>query len=328
MWYNSPKKTNKMRTIALLIFSLLIVNTAFTQSKKEMDQKILQIEEKTKNLENDITNIKTNLLNTTTTLGLVSKSNLDLEKLVKEQSLHIEKLIKQNDSLLIVFKVTKDADFVTIPKNEEDSIILLIQSYYASKKWGDRLGYVLKPEAVKSFMKDYYTDNYKSTTIKKDEISVQGSGYKTNQNFKVIINKQIVYCKKTSDGFKIDWEATAQYNNTALRTFNSEKSTSPTTFRLKLVLNSSYRDDYKLTSSNYYSITASSKSGVRIQLYIKKTTIGASEIKKLLTDGKVHHAILEIKYRTLQHKEYPGGEIPNKFIFITKFIQKEWSKIR
>jgi hypothetical protein len=217
-----------MKTIAVMIISLLIVNLTFAQSKKELDEKILQLEEKLKSLENEMTNLKTNLTNTTTTLGLVSKSNIDLEKLVKDQSLLIEKLIKQNDSLLTVFKVKKDADFVTNPKNEEDSIIFLLQSYYSCKKWEDRLGYVLKPESVQPSMKEYYTDNYKSRTIKKDEISIQGAGYKPNETFKVVVSgSNIIYCKKTVDGFKIDWEATTGYNPKSFEEFLSEKSTLP-----------------------------------------------------------------------------------------------------
>ena len=224
-----------MKKTTLMIFSLLIVSLTFAQSKKDMEQYLIQHEEKIKNLESEIINIKTNLTNTTTTLGLVSKSNLDLDKLVQAQSLQIEKLIKQNDSLLIVFKVKKDADFVTNPKNEEDSIIYLIQSFYACKKWEDRLAFVLKPETVKSSMKGYYTDKYKSSTIKKDEISIQGSDYKINESFKVVISgSTIIYCKRTSEGFKIDWEATVGYNQKSFPEFLSEKSNTPTTFRLSL----------------------------------------------------------------------------------------------
>ena len=76
-----------MRKIALIIFSLLVVNTAFSQSKKDLDQKIIQLEERLITLENEIVNIKTNLTNTTTTLGLVSKNMLELDIIVKNQNL-------------------------------------------------------------------------------------------------------------------------------------------------------------------------------------------------------------------------------------------------
>ena len=67
-----------MKTTLLLILSLITWHSTFAQSKKDMEQNILQLEEKIKSIEGEITNIKTNLINTTTTLGMVSKSNLDL----------------------------------------------------------------------------------------------------------------------------------------------------------------------------------------------------------------------------------------------------------
>jgi hypothetical protein len=208
-------------------------------------------------LNSEITNIKNNLTNTTTTLGLVSKSNLDLEKLVQAQSRQIEKLIKQNDSLLIFFKVKKDTDFVTIPKNEEDSIIYLIQSYYSCKKWEDRLAFILKPEIVKSSMKGYYTDNYKSSTVTKDDISIQGSGYKINESFKVVISRYtILYCKKTNDGFKIDWEASAGFNPVSMKTFKASLSTQPTEFRVNATIGTYYNFKYSDAKTTHWNVVS------------------------------------------------------------------------
>ena len=50
-----------MKKTTLMIFSLLIVSLTFAQSKKDMEQYIIQHEEKIKNLESEIINIKTNL---------------------------------------------------------------------------------------------------------------------------------------------------------------------------------------------------------------------------------------------------------------------------
>lgn len=309
-----------MKTIALIIFSLLIVNSTFAQSKKDMAQNILQLEEKIKNIESEITNIKTNLTNTTTTLGLVSKSNLDLEKLVKEQSLLIGELIRQNDSLLILFKVKKDADFVTTPKNEKDSIIFLIQSYYTCKKWEDRLAYVLKPEAVKSSMKEHYTDNYKSIIITKDEISIQGSAYKTNESFKVLVRDYIFYCKKTIGGFKIDWEATLGYNPVSLRVFKANLSTNPTEFRVKAILGTYYNYNYRSAENTHWNVNVYDNDGNNISGgYISKYSGEGKKIYRILKDGKVHNMILEIKIDASKDK---SGETA----IITKVIKEGWSK--
>jgi len=310
-----------MKTVIVIIFSLLIVNSTFAQSKKDIEQIVLQLEEKVKNLESELTNIKTNLTNTTTTLGLVSKSNLDLEKLVKDQGLLIEKLIKQNDSLLIVFKVKKDADFLSSPKNEQDSIIYLIQSYYACKKWEDRLAYVLKPERVKPYMKDYYTDNYKSSTIIKDEISIQGSDYKTNESFKVVISgKTIIYCKKTSDGYKIDWEGTIGYNSISMKTFKANLSNIPTEFRVKATIGTFYNFNYIDAKNTHWNVSIEDNyKNFIIGCYISKSSIEGKKLYEILKDGKSHALILEIKIDATQDNS-------GNTAIITKFVQEGWTK--
>ena len=309
-----------MKKMTLMIFSLLIVSLTFAQSKKDMDKSILQLEEKIKNLESEITNIKTNLTNTTSTLGLVSKSNLDLEKLVQAQSLQIEKLIKQNDSLLIVFKVKKDADFVTIPKNEEDSIIYLIQSYYSCKKWEDRLAFILKPENVKSSMKGYYTDKYKSSTVTKDKISIQGSGYKINELFKVVISGYtILYCKKTNDGFKIDWEASAGFNPISMKTFKANLSTHPTEFRVNATIGTSYHSNYRDAMNTHWNVLIEDKEGNTIRGYIGKSSAEGKKLYEILKDGKKNELILELKIDATENKS--GGTA-----IITKVIKDGWSK--
>jgi len=310
-----------MKTMTLMIFSLLVVSLTFAQSKKDMEQNILQLQEKIKNLESEITNIKTNLTNTTTTLGLVSKSNLDLEKLVKDQSILIEKLIKQNDSLLIVFKVKKDADFVSTPKNEEDSIIYLIQSYYACKKWEDRLAFVLKPETAKPSMKVYYTDNYKYSTITKDEISIQGSGYKINESFKVVISGYtIIYCKKTNDGFKIDWEASAGLNPVSMKTFKANLSTQPTEFRVNATIGTYYNYNFSDAKNTHWNVNIEDKEGNNIRgCYISKSSAEGKKLYEILKDGKTHALILELKIDATENNS--GG-----IAIITKVVKDGWSK--
>lgn len=310
-----------MKSITLLIVSLLIVNTSFTQSKKDMEEKIVQLEEKTKNLESEIISIKTNLTNTTTTLGLLSKNYLDLEKLVKDQELLINKLIKQNDSLLKLNKGKQEEEFVSTPKNEEDSIILMIQSYFACKKWEDRLSYVLNPETVKSSMQDYYKDDYKQYKIIRDEINIQGSGYKMNEVFKFNAKNRIVYCKKTAEGFKIDWEASTGHNPKSFPDFLSEKSKKPTTFRMYLQITDGYNEAYNITPNDYYAFIAHTENGGFETVYMKKSTPGASELKKQVADGKNHQVIIEVAFKTMNSEYYTDD-----FIFISKFLSSDWTK--
>ncbi len=310
-----------MKTITLMIFSLLIVSLTFAQSKEEMYQKILQLEEKTKNLESEIISIKTNLTITTTTLGLVSKSNLDLERIIKEQSPLFEKLTKQNDSLLIAFKVKKDVNFVSIPKNEEDSIFFLIQSYYTSKKWEDRLAFVMKPETVKSYMKGYYTDNNIHNTVIKDDILIQGSGYKINESFKVVIdNKTIIYCKKTNDGFKIDWEASVGFNPVSMRTFKANLSKQPTEFRVEATIGNYYNFNYRDSKNTHWNVSIDCKENSNISgCYISKSSEEGKKLYEIIKDGKTHPLILELKIDATNDNS-------GRTAIITKVVKDGWSK--
>jgi hypothetical protein len=309
-----------MKKMTLMIFSLLSVSLTFAQSKKDMEQNILHLEEKFKNLESEITNIKNNLTNTTTTLGLVSKSNLDLEKLVQAQSRQIEKLIKQNDSLLIVFKVKKDTDFVTIPKNEEDSIVYLIQSYFSCKKWEDRVGFVLNPEVMKPYMKNRYSDNYISKIITKEEINIQGSGFKGNEVFIVIVKDWTFYIKKTTDSYKIDWLASIGYNLTPMLTFKANLTTQPTEFRVDAILGNSYNYNYYEAQNTHWSVRIScSEERGPLYNFISKNSEEGKKLYSILKDGKSHQLILEMKIDASEDK---NGEVA----IITKVVKIGWSK--
>ena len=60
------------------------------------------------------------------------------------------------------------------------------------------------------------------------------------------MNTQILYCKKTSNGFKIDWEATRGYNPVSFRTFKANFSSQPTEFRVYANLYNYYNYNWKV----------------------------------------------------------------------------------
>jgi hypothetical protein len=118
-----------------LIAGILVLESFFlslnAQSKKDLQLQVDSVnvlvkvlEEKNRSLESDLKNLQTNLLNVTTTLNLVSKSNTDIDTQLKSQSAQIQKLIFQNDSLLKVFSVSGESKTVVNPStssNEKSS---------------------------------------------------------------------------------------------------------------------------------------------------------------------------------------------------------------
>ncbi len=306
-----------MKTILLTICSLLLVSLSFAQSKKEMEETVFKLDEKTKSLENEILNIKTNLSNTNTTLGLVSKSNLDLEKIVSAQSLLIKKLINQNDSLLKAFSQKKVTDVIETPQNEADSIVFLVQSYYNCKKWEDRLAFVLNAEIVKQHMNTYYSGQYLPTQITTENIAIQGSNFKLNESFIVRAkpnngNRTTIYFKKTSDGFKIDWDASAGYNPISIKAFELSGNTQPTEFRVAAMFTNSYARD------GYYTLYLSdTNSG--IYGFISKSSVEGKKLFEILKDGSTLPLILQIKSDNSIVEDTTVG-------IITKVIAKGWAK--
>ena len=303
-----------MKTILLTICSLLLVSLSFAQSKKEMEETVFKLDEKTKSLENEILNIKTNLSNTNTTLGLVSKSNLDLEKIVSAQSLLIKKLINQNDSLLKAFSQKKVTDVIESPQNEADSIVFLIQSYYNSKKWEDRLAFVLNAETVKQHMKDYYSGQYLPAKVLNENIAIQGSNFKLNESFLVQARTRegTIYVKKTADGFKIDWDATMGYNPISIKAFELGGNAQSSEFRVTAKFTNAYPWE------GYYTLYLSDNNS-GIYSFISKSSVEGKKLFEILKDGNEQPLFLQIKSDNSLVEDTTVG-------IITKVVAKGWSK--
>jgi hypothetical protein len=306
-----------MKTILLTIYSLLLVSLSFAQSKKETEESVLKLEEKTRNLENEILTIKTNLSNTNTTVGLVSKSYLDLEKTVSAQSLLIKKLINQNDSLLKAFSQKKVTDIIESPQNEADSIVFLVQSYYKSKKWEGMLDFVLNAETVKSHMKDYYSDRYLPTQITNENIAIQGSNFKLNESFIVQARnnsnaRRTIYVKKTSDGFKIDWDATMGYNPISIKAFELGGNAQSSEFRVTAKFTNAYPWE------GYYTLYLSDNNS-GIYGFISKSSVEGKKLYEILKDGNEQPLFLQIKSDNSLIEDTTVG-------IITKVIAKGWAK--
>lgn len=337
-----------MKILNVLILSVIFSISAYSQSKKELDEKINLLEDKIKNLENDInnkltqlqskttqfetdlTNVKTNLLNTTTTLGLVSKNNIDLEKIILEQKSILDNLVKKNDSLMNVIKSLNNNntnnDFVVSPNSEEDSIVFALQSYLSCKKWEDRLMYVLHPEIIKPYMKIYYADGYKSRLVKKDGISIQGTNFKINEVFKVIwedgtpfTSSQTSYFIKTPTGFKMDWMASTGFNPTSLKSFIVNSNNESKQFKVSAKISSDYMYNYAGYQNEYWCVYVSDEFGASIPYcYIAKNSKDGKKIYDILKDGYSHQFILELKMdNTMDQSGFVG--------VITKFIKEGWS---
>ena len=175
-----------MKKAALFILLSITTTCSFSQSKKELEDQIVQLQQKTlileqrdsmlseknKYLESEISTLKLSLLNMTTTLNLLSGKLGDFEKTVADQDKKIQALTRKSDSLSSVNKSSSNEVLFVNPVNEEDSILLVLQTYFAAKKWEERLSVVLKPESTKLIMKDYYTTPIYPAALRKENIFI------------------------------------------------------------------------------------------------------------------------------------------------------------
>lgn len=299
-----------MKKTTIIIIAFITLNS-FAQNKKELEEKIIIVLEENSNL-------KLNLTNTINSLSQTLIRNNELEKLSKEQMITIEKLTFIKDSLITNNK--NNSKIILNPINEKDSIIKLVQSYFRSAKWEDRLTFVLKPEYVKEYMKSAYSENFKSSEILKENISLSTSNIKLNKIFKVFIDNQSMYLKKTNEGFKIDWLASRGFNLKALNVFKANKETVPAEFRAIAKISNFYPIEYqKDYYKDFISVEVNDIDYNTINCLILRTDEDGKRIYKLLEDGKEHQIILSIKYDIDQkYSEF--------FATIKKLISETWSK--
>jgi hypothetical protein len=251
-------------------------------------------EQTIKMLESEVSNIKLNLTNTVTTLGLVSKDLAELERTINLQKVQMDKLVKLNDSLISNFKGPQNQGFIINPTNEGDSIVFCIQSYLASKSWQDRLELVLNPEKVGPLMEEYYKDSYTAKLLGQEKISLQGEGYKANEVFKVVVSGDFFYCKKINSGYKIDWEASVGYNKVNLLAVKVQINPQPVKMRLALTLRDYYNYNFSSKEEIYLSILAEQSDGCSVSCFVERNTEEGKKIFELLKDGRSHEAIVEL----------------------------------
>ena len=99
------------------------------------------------------------------------------------------------------------------PATYRDSIADLIEKYTSCTSWQEALRYVMEPERVRPIMQKYYADQGFSPTIWTAEEILKNEAFRRFNGKNHTIYKCVnFYAVQTPDGYRLDWEATAQYN--------------------------------------------------------------------------------------------------------------------
>ena len=98
------------------------------------------------------------------------------------------------------------------PATYRDSIADLIEKYTNCTSWQEALRYVMEPERVRPIMQKHYADKDFSPTMRSAEEIKNKAFQRFNGKNYVFYTCCGYYAVQTPDGYRLDWEATAQYN--------------------------------------------------------------------------------------------------------------------
>jgi len=303
-----------MKRIFIIVIAMLVTLPAFSQKKEEMVNRINTLQTR---LDSSNRAIQTSIYQQGSELGnrignMESKLSEQAEAL-KAQSALVERLGKQVGALLEENEMLKkglDSLKQNIGSNncsgpiitELDSIYDVMRHYGEAVTIDGRSAYVLHPETTLPLMVKFYSDDYQKIFYEKELITLTKSHYAIGDI--IHISAYDLYLKKTDQGYKIDWEASVGYNPVTMDHYFAKHMTTTTRVRatLKDLRN---RDEY------YYNIYVNGKF-----CFLPKGTAAEREIVNLMSDGKIHQAIIEVR-----------GEVDDEGEFsvdLVKFIKKGW----
>lgn len=325
-----------MKRILLTTIIIAIISGVFAQKKEELVQRITQLEssaislqKEIKDLQDENTQMQSTIDNLKASIKVVTDANELLENRIKfqedlnkSQAETIGQMLKELTELKQLKAATDPNALITDPKTEEDSIISVVQQFYGAKKWEDLLPIVYNPNKVEPLMRKKYANGYNRRVIDKNTIAIPGSNYKPGDKFIVNVRNDRgsalpqLYMRKTMDGFKVDWEASAQYNAEELNSYTARHGIEKILIRVSFDRqDNAYYDNYGL-GDNYYFLYSSGESYL---YYLKNSPIG-QRITELLKGSDKVNLIIEVQGK-MKTNNY--GE--NKyFAFVTRIVQEDW----
>lgn len=233
------------------------------------------------------------------------------ESTIKQQQNKIHVLAQELEAL----KKGELDEYITKPVTTEDSIVYLVQQFYAAKRWSDQLQYVLDTARVEPLMRRYYSGGYSAEKVKKSLISVDEVVIPIGSVTRVDADMYTVYVKRTTDGFKIDWQATTGTDEYSFEAFRAEKSTVTRQFRVTARLGSEYASDYGLTAAKYYNVRIGESA------FVLKNSDAGRQLYEVVKDGFTHDVIVQVRY---EKKSIKSG-YTRMFPIIVGFVKEGWS---
>ena len=324
----------KLIKFSSLLLAIVCTTTVSAQSKRQLERQLEASQSRVENLETEMSDLRERLTKSNENLkkaletnasqmdanAILSSTNTDLLNRLNVEKKRLNIANKQVDSLVrLVNLLQMDADFIIIPRNKQDSIIAVLQPFYAARIWEDRLGYVLQPNEVKRAMVMHYNDYPVRTIIKPGQVTFLEVDSLDTSLQKVGIGNNIIYMRKENNAYKMDWAASHGLNQMPPTLFKETKSEEPKEFRVIASLSNTYLAPYANKKQEYWS--------VELQTIFPKETFNAYVLKDSEEGRAIHHLLGEgrtqrIIVKMVKDQQDKTGNVAT----ITEFVQEDWSK--
>ena len=201
----------------------------------------------------------------------------------------------------------------------------VVEAYLLSDTAKGRARFVLDPKTALPRMEKYYEESNLSGIEAKEVSRIDGegdpkpgeygkyrAGYIYPGGYKIT---SIYYVKNTKDGMKINWEASAGFNEMPWNTFKASRPTKPVDMRVEASLSDYYNWGFRAAQRTHYSIRFKDR---HIWGYVRKDSSLGKRLFNILKNGEKHSLVLSIRY--LPNPRYPNSEVT----LIDKIVSEDW----
>lgn len=317
-----------------LLLAVLLSTSVFAQSKKQLERQLEVAQENIERLEAEVSDIRARLEKANESLSkalennavqmdanaVLTSTNTDLLNRINAEKRRTSGSDRKIDSLSRMVKLLQmDSEIIVNPRSKQDSIIAVLQPFYAARIWEDRMDYILQPKELKSAMVAHYDQYPVRTIIKPGQVTFLEADSLDVSLQKVGIGTNVIYLRKVNNVYKIDWAATHGLNGMNPTLFKDTKSVDPKEFRVIATLSDTYLAPYANQKQKYWSLELST--------IFPKETFNAYVLKDS-DEGRAIHALLDggktqrIMVKLVKDQDDKTGKVAT----VTEFIQEDWTK--
>lgn len=323
-----------IRKHLFLLLIIMLSTTALAQSKRQIEHQLEIAQENIKRLESEASDMRARLEKANASLSkalennasqmdinaVLTSTNSDLLNRINSEKRRSSSADRKIDSLSrMVSLLQLDSQIIVNPRSKQDSIISILQPFYAARIWEDRMDYILESKDLKPAMIAHYDQYPVRALIKPEQVTFLEADSLDTSLQKVGIGSNIIYMRKTGKTYKMDWAATHGLNQMNPILFKDTKSIEPKEFRVIANLSNTYLAPYANKKQDYWSLelnTIFPKES--FNAYVLKDSNQGRAIHALLDGGKTQRIMVNL----VKDQEDKTGKV----VLITEFIQEDWSK--